>query len=41
VKKSKLSIPELIIVLIPHIVDVNKKPSLSEFDISIFKKEKK
>ncbi|MCF6172577.1 MAG: hypothetical protein L3J44_02155 [Campylobacteraceae bacterium] len=32
---------ELIIVLIPHIIDVNKKPSLSEFDISISKKAKK
>jgi general secretion pathway protein D len=32
---------ELIIVLIPHIVDVNKKPSLSEFDITISKKAKK
>ncbi|NOX16363.1 MAG: hypothetical protein GXP61_10155 [Epsilonproteobacteria bacterium] len=32
---------ELIIVLIPHIVNVNKKPSLSEFDISISKKAKK
>ncbi len=26
---------ELIIVLIPHIVDINKKPNLSDFDISI------
>ncbi|MFK5882471.1 MAG: hypothetical protein QM482_09685 [Sulfurospirillum sp.] len=26
---------ELIIVLIPHIVDVNKKPNLSDFDISV------
>ncbi len=32
---------ELIIVLIPHIVDVNRKPNLSEFDISISKKAKK
>jgi len=32
---------ELIIVLIPHIVNVNKKPSLSEFDISISKKSQK
>jgi len=31
---------ELIIVLIPHIIDVNKKPSLSEFDTSISKQEK-
>jgi general secretion pathway protein D len=42
--KSKAKVitnSELIIVLIPHIVDVNKKPSLSEFDISISKKAKK
>ncbi len=29
---------ELIIVLIPHIIDVNKKPNISDFDISISKK---
>jgi len=32
---------ELIIVLIPHIVDINQKPNLSEFDISISKKVKR
>lgn len=32
---------ELIIVLIPHIVNVNRKPNLSEFDIDISKKAKK
>jgi len=31
---------ELIIVLIPHIVDINKEPNLSDFDISISQKEK-
>ncbi len=31
---------ELIIVLIPHIIDVNRKPSLSDFDITISKKDK-
>lgn len=32
---------ELIIVLIPHIIDVNKKPNLSDFDINIDRKFKK
>ncbi|MDX1810179.1 MAG: pilus (MSHA type) biogenesis protein MshL [Sulfurospirillaceae bacterium] len=32
---------ELIIVLIPHIIDVNKKPNLNDFDINIDRKYKK
>ena len=31
---------ELIIVLIPHIIDINAKPNLSDFDIKISKKER-
>ncbi len=32
---------ELIIVLIPHIVDVNRKPNLNDFDITVSKDKKK
>ncbi|WP_331775719.1 pilus (MSHA type) biogenesis protein MshL [Sulfurospirillum sp. 1612] len=32
---------ELIIVLIPHIIDINKKPDLNDFDIKIDRKYKK